>query len=153
MIPIYDAPEYMLEGQAWLADVRAMQLHLACPALSGRTDSHAFRSLEGAMSNVLIEDCCSRVNKAVDIGSTWPKRYVSLLPVPPNSDKADWYKIFTDMFHVHYLKDQSYRILVLLDAGVYPDTAFIRSELERAGQDYPAPRDRKVPFTYFHAED
>jgi hypothetical protein len=41
----------------------------------------------------------------------------------------------------------------LLDAGVYPDTAFISSELERAGRDYPAPGDRKVPFTYFHAED
>ena len=51
------------------------------------------------------------------------------------------------------MKDQSYTILVLLDAGIYPDTAFIRTELERAGRDYPAPRDRKKPFTYFHAED
>ncbi|MFY7792686.1 MAG: hypothetical protein ACOVQS_02865, partial [Chitinophagaceae bacterium] len=63
------------------------------------------------------------------------------------------YKIFSDMFLVHYMKDQSYTILVLLDAGIYPDTAFIRTELERAGRDYPAPRDRKKPFTYFHAED
>jgi hypothetical protein len=153
MIQIYDAPEYLLEGQRWLEDVRARHLHLVCPALTGQPDSHAYRSLEGAISPAMIEDCCTRVNNAVDIGSTWPKRYVSLLPVPPHSDKANWYRIFLDMFKVHYMKDQSYTILVLLDASVYPDTAFIRKELERAGRDYDAPMDRKVPFTYFHAED
>jgi hypothetical protein len=76
-----------------------------------------------------------------------------MLPVPPYSNAADWYRIFTDMFRVHYMKDQSYSILVLLDAGVYPEADIIRQELERAGRDYPAPRDRKKPFTYFHAED
>jgi hypothetical protein len=152
MIEIYQAPDYLLNGR-WLEDVRARHLHLVCPALDQRADSHALQALEDALDTQMIARCCAAVNRAVDIGSTWPKRYVSLLPVPPHSDKADWYKIFTDMFHVHYMKDQSYTILVLLDKGVYPDTAFIRSELERAGRDYPAPRDRKIPFTYFHAED
>jgi hypothetical protein len=152
MIEIYNAPDYLLNGR-WLEDVRARHLHLVCPALDRIPGSHARQALEDALDPQMFTSCCAAVNRAVDIGSTWPKRYVSLLPVPPHADKADWYKIFTDMFHVHYMKDQSYTILVLLDKDVYPDTASIRSELERAGRDYPAPRDRKIPFTYVHAED
>ena len=153
MIEIHDAPDYLMNNQRWLEDVRGRHLHLVCPAAADNPDSHAHRALEGILEPQQVAGYCRRVNEAVDIGSLWPKRYVSLLPVPPYSNKADWYRIFTDMFRVHYMKDQSYTILVLLDAGVYPDTAFIRQELERAGRDYPAPRDRKKPFTYFHAED
>lgn len=152
MIEIHDAPDYLLNGR-WLEDVRTRRLHLVCPALENRPDSHAWLALEDVLDHQMITTCCSRVNQAVDIGSTWPKRYVSLLPVPPFSDKADWHRIFTDLFKVHYMKDQSYTILVLLDKDVYPDTAAIRKALVQAGRDYPAPNDRKRPFTYFHAED
>lgn len=153
MIEIHDAPDYLMNNQRWLEDVRGRHLHLVCPAAAENPDSHAHRALEGILEPQQVAGYCRRVNEAVDIGSLWPKRYVSLLPVPPHPKTPDWYKIFSDMFLVHYMKDQSYTILVLLDAGVYPDTAFIRQELERAGRDYPAPRDRKRPFTYFHAED
>ena len=152
MIEIHDAPDFLMNNQRWLDDVRGRHLHLVCPA-ANMPESHVYQALEGILEPQQVAGYCARVNEAVDIGSLWPKRYVSMLPVPPYSNAADWYRIFTDMFRVHYMKDQSYSILVLLDAGVYPDVDFIRQELERAGRDYPAPRDRKKPFTYFHAED
>lgn len=152
MIEIHDAPDFLMNNQRWLDDVRGRHLHLVCPA-ANKPESHVYQALEGILEPQQVAGYCARVNEAVDIGSLWPKRYVSMLPVPPYSNAADWYRIFTDMFRVHYMKDQSYSILVLLDAGVYPDADFIRQELERAGRDYPAPRDRKKPFTYFHAED
>jgi hypothetical protein len=153
MIEIHEAPDFLMNNQRWLDDVRGRHLHLVCPAAADKPESHVYQALDGILEPQEVVGYCARVNDAVDIGSLWPKRYVSLLPVSPYSNKADWYRIFTDMFRVHYMKDQSYTILVLLDAGVYPDTAFIRQELERAGRDYPAPRDRKKPFTYFQAED
>jgi hypothetical protein len=152
MIEIHDAPDFLMNNQRWLDDVRGRHLHLVCPA-ANMPESHVYQALEGILEPQQVAGYCARVNEAVDIGSLWPKRYVSMLPVPPYSNAADWYRIFTDMFRVHYMKDQSYSILVLLDAGVYPEADIIRQELERAGRDYPAPRDRKKPFTYFHAED
>ena len=153
MIEILDASDRMINERQRLEQVREKYLHLACPALTGEPEGHAFQALQDVFDIPAFESYCARVNQAVDIGSLWPQRYVSLLPVPPYPKTPDWYAIFTDMFRVHYMKDQSYTILVLLDAGVYPDTVFIRKELVRAGMDYPAPRDRKKPFTYFHAED
>lgn len=153
MIEIHDAPDFIMNNQRWLDDVRGRHLHLACPAAADKPESYVYQALEGILDPQEVVGYCARVNDAVDIGSLWPKRYVSLLPVPPHPKNPDWYRIFTDMFRVHYMKDQSYTILVLLDAGVYPDTDFLRKELERAGRDYPAPRDRKKPFTYFHAAD
>lgn len=153
MITIYDAPEHMIRNREWLESAREKNLHFVSPAIKGKRQGHAYEVLQDIMSLHEYGMYCDRVNRAVDIGSLCPLRFVSLLPVPPNPKTPDWYRIFTDMFRVHFMMDQSFTILVLLDAGIYTDTAFIHKELIRAGQDYPEPRDRKIPFVYFHAED
>jgi len=125
---------------------------LVAPAGFGKPVSFACEALEDILTISDIVRYFNSVNEAVDIGSLWPMRYVSLLPAPPHHRKPNWYNICLDMFKVHFMKNQSFVILVLLDAGVYPDTDYIKKELCRAGSDYPVPNNQKNPLAYFYTE-
>jgi hypothetical protein len=148
MIPIYDVPDFMNEERIY-SSVQKRELHVVCPALTGNRQSYAYRFLSDILSDEKIEWCCRQVNEKLDLGSTWPKRYVSLLPVPPyGKGQPNWEQIFRDMFQVHLEKDQSYSILVIIDKGAYPDPSVVISALEKVAASYDWPAGRKKPFLY-----
>ena len=152
MIPIQPASDHLLGDRMYDA-VRERMLHVVCPALTGKRQSYAYRFLSDILNVTKIEECCRMVNDRIELGSTWPKRYVSLLPVPPyKKGEPDWKRIFTDMFQVHLDKDQSFTILVILDKGAYLEPAVLLSELGKVASVFAWPEDRKKPFVYVHVD-
>jgi len=145
--------DYEMSKKHSYGQARQNHIQLSAPENFGKPNSFACEALQDIIPINDIVRYFDEVNKKVDIGSLWPMRYVSLLPVPPHPNPPNWHSIFSDMFRVHFMKDMPFTILILLDANVYPNTAYIKTELVRAGMDYPVPNNRKNPLAYYYAED
>jgi hypothetical protein len=129
----------------------AKKIHALCPALQGEPAAHAARFMDDMFGQLEIDRLCERVNRAADIGSLFPKRFLTLLPVPVIKRAApDFRKLFGDLFRFHQEKSQTDLILFVIDKHAYHDPEALLQTMREVATGHAWMRDREPPAIFTH---